>query len=399
MKQNLTNPNESLYKLGDLVTYLTNPFLKSVNELVLKAKSEYTPPVLVVFEINNPKNFNEQTGKKDVQYNCIFFNSKTCLFERKWFKETELKFVSDYENGSGNEFETISLSDAQQYVNKKFILKSVDVELKKLKSNFEKTDNVKTKITAHLDFVSPILTVLEVLSNENKKVFDNITGTKLRSAVLFKCKWFNAAKQTFSEDLIPSNVLTNVEQFDISKSEFSFDKDNYYLFPESTVKDKVYEVQDIVELLNISFNTYYYEFVYKNIFTQKINNMILTQDNISAIQEIPREDVFSSELIGINPQRIFKQLTPSTFKKGAFYKIVYKDKMAKITERMIYVIDIIAFNKSFTKVTLTPTQRSKTQTLHDLHCYIEAYCLLRNGDKRHFILNHENILSVKKFLL
>lgn len=139
--------------------------------------------------------------------------------------------------------------------------------------------------------------------------------------------------------------------------------------------------------------------MYRNIFTQKINNLILTTDNISAIKEVQKEDVFSGELIGINQQRVFKQLMPSTFKKDNFYKIVYKDKMNKITERIIYVIDVIAFNKSFTKVTLTTAQKSKSESLSDLHCYIEAYCLLRNGEKRHFVLNHENILSVKKFLM
>lgn len=393
------NINDPLYKLGDLVTYLTNPFLGSISELIVKAKSEYTPPILVVFEINNPKNYNEQTGKKDVQYNCIFFNTKTCLFERKWFKEIELKLIAENENSIDSELDVLALADAQQYVNNKYILKSVDIELKKLKSNYEKTDNVKTKITANLDFVSPILTVLEVLPNENKKVFDTVSGTKLRSQLLFKCKWFNSGKQGFSEEILPSNILKSVEDFDISNSEFSFNKENLYLFPESTVKDDVYELQDIVELLNISFNTYYYEFVYRNIFTQKVNNLILTKENISAIKEVQKEDVFSSELIGINQQRVFKQLMPSSFKKGNLYKIIYKDKMNKITERIIYFIEVIAFNTSFKKVELTSAQMSKSETLNDLHCYLEAYCLLRNGEKRHFVLSHENILSVKKFLM
>lgn len=398
MEQKSTKLNQPLYQLGDLVTYITNPFLNSISELIVKAKSEYTPPILVVFEISNAKNFNEQTGKKDVQYNCIFFNTKTCLFERKWFKEIELRLIEENRHND-SEADTKGLTDVQKYVNKKYILTSVDFELKKLKSNYEKTENVKTKITANLDFVPPILTVLEVLPNENKKVFDTVTGTKLRSQILLKCKWYNSAKQVFSEEILPLNVLKSVEEYDISNSEFSFDKENLYLFPESTIKDNVYEVQDVVELLNISFNTYYYEFVYRNVFTQKINNLILTTDNISAIKEVQKEDVFSGELIGINQQRVFKQLKPSTFKKNNFYKIVYKDKMNKITERIIYVIDVIAFNKSFTKVTLTTAQKSKSETLSDLHCYIEAYCLLRNGEKRHFVLNHENILSVKKFLL
>lgn len=126
--------------------------------------------------------------------------------------------------------------------------------------------------------------------------------------------------------------------------------------------------------------------MYRNIFTQKVNNLILTKDNISAIKEVQKEDVFSNELIGINQQRVFKQLMPSSFKKGNLYKIVYKDKMNKITERIVCVIEVIAFNKTFTKVTLTSAQMSKSETLNDLHCYIEAYCLLKNGERRHFFI-------------
>lgn len=237
MEQKSVKLDQPLFQLGDLVTYITNPFLNSISELIVKAKSEYTPPILVVFEISNAKNFNEQTGKKDVQYNCIFFNTKTCLFERKWFKEIELRLIEENRHNDA-EADTKGLTDVQKYVNKKYILTSVDFELKKLKSNYEKTENARTKITANLDFVPPILTILEVLQNENKKVFDTVTGTKLRSQILLKCKWYNSAKQGFSEEILPLNVLKSVEEYDIQTASFLLIKKIYICFPKVLLKTK-----------------------------------------------------------------------------------------------------------------------------------------------------------------
>lgn len=362
--------NETIFSLGDLVTTKNHPFFKdSTSKVIIKARAEFTPPILNIFEINLPEFFNENTGKKIIQYHCVYYDTKLGDFETRWFKENELKLIKSYEDIN-------ELDKEPNLINKQCILKSVDFELKKLKSNYESSFNHSSnKISAHLDFLPPLLEIIEIVNNGQDKNYDKKTGKKVKNNKQLKCKWYNPVKNTYSEKILPLNVLKLVELQDSNKLreiEKYINKDYYYCYK----KDKSIIIASIT---NIAFNHYQYQIYGENLITGKVEeldiNEIISKKPIPLKIEQPSTDsVYIDDEYPCIVNQEFKNIS---FDKGQHYFITYKDKLDRITKRIIKVESKLEIDIENKKVLI-----------------LEAICYLRNKEKRHFKVN--NILRAVK---
>ena len=398
MNANERNTLVPKFNLGDLVTVSTHPFTQNNADITLKARAEYTSPIFSIFEIKNSNLYNEETGLKDIQYHCVFFNSKTGLFERKWFKEQQLKLIKSYESLSDKVKESVYLEDVQNVVNAKVILQTVDIELGKTKSIFEKRLTNTNKLTAHLDFLPPIMLVLDVVKIENKKVFNPKTGVKNNSSILFKVKWYNHIKQCFSEDLLNPIVLRDVTSLNDESLLTSFKKDKYYVIPDSKIELGNSKFPNVIIADDICYNSYFYELSGRSIYNNDFLCKKILSDSSQVLKEIELENIFSEEKLGFVSEGVFKKLTPRSFTKGKVYKIVYKNKMGKISERVIYVNRIIILNSSLDQLNEN-AMSSKMDELDSTYQYfIEANCLMRNNELRHFRISSESVFSIKELI-
>lgn len=387
-----------IFNLGDLVAISIHPYTQNNSNVTLKARAEYTSPIFSIFEIKNSNLYNEETGLKDIQYHCIFFNTKTGLFERKWFKEQQLKLIKSYESLSDKVEESEYLNDIKKAVNEKVILQTVDLELGKTKSSFEKGSSITNKLTAHLDFLPPVMLVIDIVYNENKKAYNPKTGVKNISSIFLKVKWYNSVKQCFSEDLLNPIVLRDVTKLHDELLVTSFEKGNYYEIPNTKVELGKSKFPNVISAEDICYNSYHYELTGKSIYNNEIFNVHLLPESISELKEISIDNIFGEEKVGFGNDGIFKKLTPRSFSVGNVYKIVYKNKMGKVSERIIYVRKIIVLNSSLDQLN-EQTMISKMDELASDHQYfIEANCLMRNNELRHFRISSESVFSIKELI-
>ncbi|MFV0222834.1 hypothetical protein OBK16_10335 [Empedobacter falsenii] len=369
------------YKEGDLVTLKTHPFTEKSTDIFIQAKAEYTPPILNIFEVLIPNEYNEETGEKDIQYQCIYYNTKTGIFEKKWFKHNELKLIKK---------EVIEFSESSliEHIGKQVILKSVDLELNMRKSHLDIDKNSAQKKSHHLDFLPPPLQVIGVEENGDKKLFSKKTGKQVKPKYYFKVKWYNSIKDKFSEDIIPISAIKKVEKNENLLEIIKVGE--YYSFGTISIEKKEYN--DVVEIKGIYFNTYFYQVEVKSLLTQKVDFIDLKQ--FEEIEKFEAE-LFSNELLGVN-ELGYTRLEPVLFTLNNLYKIKYKDKFGRITDRIIYVEEILYFDEKYKKISVNEyKQKKKANTKDFCYTYLKAKCFLRNIETRHFQIDPDHIISVK----
>ncbi|WP_313580822.1 hypothetical protein [Chishuiella sp.] len=373
------------YKVGNLVTLKTHPFTEKCTDIYIQAKAEYTPPILNVFEVLISSEYKEETGEKDIQYQCIYYNTKSGIFEKKWFKHKELKLIKKEEKVI--EF---SESNLKEWIGKQVILKSVDLELNKRKSNLEIDNTLSQKKNHHLDFLPPLLEVIGIEENEDKKLYSKKTGEQVKPKYYFKVKWYNSIKDKFSEDILPLCVVKEVENHE-SLLENIKNEEKYKFDIIKITSDK--KIDDIIEVKNIYFNTYIYKVEVKSLLTQKVDFI-----DLKLFKEIEKfeSELYSNELLGIHESG-YTRLEPQLFSKNELYKIKYKDNFGRITDRIIYLEDIIYFDEQYKQMTVSDFQKkSKEKNKYVCYTYLKAKCFLRNMETRHFQIDSDHILSLKK---
>lgn len=380
-------------KLGDLYSLKNHPFELSFTDVKISALAVMTPPILVVSEIlNSPKEYDSETGKeKHKQIRCIFYSHKTHRFENIWFDTNILKEIFQEEEEE-NEVEpngeikttknikieypkSLSLETIKEkFLHTQVILKSCDYELGKLKTTFIKTDHKSSqKINAHLDFLPPVLTVIDVKINDEKANYNPKTGNlrKLSSAFLLKCKWYNPLSSSFSEEFIPIETIQEIEipssleyisKF-ISEKKFFRNILNLKNFPNLT--------HSYIQPLELTFNHYKYELKYFDFFLSRNQDMELSKFNYD--EESATIDDLITEKVPEYKSNIqeFSNVSAFVFEKDNYYRITYKDLYERITVRVIFVKEFIE-----KKVVI-------------------ADCLLRNGEERHFRLKEGSILKIE----
>ncbi|MBF4493301.1 hypothetical protein IRZ83_12875 [Flavobacterium sp. JLP] len=387
-------------RIGDLVSLKNHPFGIDADNVKISAFAGMTPPILVVSEImNSITEFDGDTGEeKPKQVKCIFYSHKSHKFENYWFNVKQLKIISKFEDDDEDEEKNVvvskkgefntaldsSLSDVgieypksnilselkKDFLNRQVILKSCDHELGKIKSTFSKVDNKSSqKLNSHLDFLPPVLTVIDVKLNDEKISFNTKSGNqkKIISYFLLKCKWYNPSSGGFSEDFIPIETVLLVQEVKSLEliSQFILDK----LFLRQNLENQIVLESGVVidhsyfQPIEIIFNHYYYKLKYYDFFKNRFNEIDLSKIDLD--EETVELSDFITEKIPEYKKQLeeFSSVKEFDFIVGNYYRITYKDLQEKITRRIILVKEFI---------------KDKV---------IIADCLLRDGEERHFRLD------------
>jgi len=393
-------------KIGDLVSLKNHPYDIGFSDVKISALAHMTPPILVVSEINNSsKEFDTETGEeKNKQVKCIFYSHKSYRFESYWFninfikliysfdeeeniieeKNTEIK-TSNIENlnSVGIKYPKSTLiSDLRnKFLNKEVILRSCDHELGKLKTTFSKTDNKSSqKLNSHLDFLPPVLTVIDVKINDEKISYNPKSGNqkKIFSNFLLKCKWYNSLGGNFSEEFIPIETILLVEKTNavellseliLTKMYFRHPFENHIVLENGLILEHSY-----IQPCELIFNHYKYKLKYFDFFKTRFFEIDLSEIGLNEDTEGFELSDFITQKIPFydNLEEEFISSKDYEFEKDNYYRITYRDQLERITKRVIFVKEFIAKQ------------------------ILIADCLLRDGEERHFRLKEESMLKIEK---
>ncbi len=376
-------------KNGDLVSLKSHPF-NIFNGTLIGAFVNNTPPIMVIAEVLNSTSYDTESEEVDSetkkakklpnQYLCYFYSSKTSSFDKYWFKENEIKRIDS--NSETIQEEIIKTEDKvsliNKYKDKLVVLKSADLELSKKKTTWSRTKEEDiNKTQAFLEFLSPVMIVLDVVENQNfnKDRINPKNGEikRVSCKFLLKCKWFNPIKQTFSEEIMPYNILQLVD----------FDEKKLEIIRDGIARKTVFVIKDdeniILEGTKHSFSNYILEL--KDVVIQNHTIKVFFKNLINNKLESSLID----NLIAENSGKEFKQFITSEFpnysnskynnpldlewQRDKFYKIDYLDKKGKFTSRII---------------TNCKVEEFETEDDEKDVKFVIANCLLREGKIRHF---------------
>lgn len=340
------------YEIGDVLCLNNHPYTNSESNILLQADASMIPPLMVVIEVLNDYTIwpdkpqhDENTGvikRNQTQVKCVFYSHKTHKFESNWFNNYQLRKIS-------SDKKSILKTDLKEIVGKNTILKTWDTELGKKKVSLKQNSNSNNVengiITAHLSFLPPVMTVIDVKKAQEIKEpnFDKKTGGEKRksSEFLLKCKWYNPYSDSYSEDFFPLETLELLEapNYDaISTIEKYINEGSIYIIFEKD-KNKV-----LAKPLQLYFNHCYYELEY---YDYIINSKKKIEIRYLSLGAKPVDNYFTD----VFPQRIeidkdysnvdiAKELELQKNKilenpKGKYYRIKYRNSKGDTSIRTI----------------------------------------------------------------
>ena len=376
--------------IGDLVSLKSHPF-NIFNESLIGAFVDNTPPIMVISEVLKSNSYDTESEEVDTetkkakklpnQYLCYFYSSKTSSFEKHWFKQNEIKKIDfDTENNKEEIKKTEDkVSLLNKYKDNLVVLKSADLELGKKKTTWSRTKEEDiNKTQAFLEFLSPVMTVIDVVENQNfnKDRVNPKNGEIKRESCKFllKCKWFNPIKQTFSEEIIPYKILQIVE-FNSNKIELikrGINTKNVFQLIEKdlniSLENSRYSFNKyIIELKEVVFQNHLMKIFYKNLINNKIESKII--ENLEIIDSEKEFKQFVDSEFPNYSNSEYNNPLKLEWQKDKFYKIDYLDKKGKFTTRIITNCKVEEFE--------TEDEEKDVK-------FVIANCLLREGKIRHF---------------
>ncbi len=375
------------YQIGNLVSLKNHPYTLNSNTKI-GANALMTPPIMVVTEILNQKKYNSDSEEKENLPNqilCTFYNSKNSSYEKHWFKTDEIieikKTDEELEENAKKEISTDTLSSLKtNFKNNLVVLVSADAELGKKKISWSKDkDDEKFRIESYLDFLPPVMTVLDVIENDkflkDRRNSEDGELKKDSSKYLLKCKWFNPTKQTFSEELIPYKIvqIVSVDSDKIKIIESGIQEKNLFKIPneihtESSKKDEI--KFSLVEIKDIILLNHRVKILFRDLFLNKTESKYLEEINFEKTNF--KVDELIKEKYPDYSSRAYNNINNLQWDVNAFYQINYIDKKGRFTTRII-----------------TNCEKTKFETEDgEEEVFIIANCLLRNGHIRHFKLKN-----------
>ena len=376
--------------IGDLVSLKSHPF-NIFNESLIGAFVDNTPPIMVISEVLKSNSYDTESEEVDIetnkvkklpnQYLCYFYSSKTSSFEKHWFKQNEIKKIDfDTENNQEKVTKTEDkVSLLNKYKDNLVVLKSADLELSKKKTTWSRTKEEDiNKTQAFLEFLSPVMTVIEVVENQNfnKDRVNPKNGEIKRESCKFllKCKWFNPIKQTFSEEIIPYKILQLVEfnSNKIESIENGINTKNVFQLIEKdlniSLENSRYSFNKyIIELKEVVIQNHLMKIFYKNLINNKIESKII--ENLEIIDSEKEFKQFVDSEFPNYSNSEYNNPLKLEWQKDKFYKIDYLDKKGKFTTRII---------------TNCKVEEFETEDDEKDVKFVIANCLLRDGKIRHF---------------
>lgn len=393
----------SNFIIGSLCSIKNHPFTVNNTDITISALAQMTPPVMVITEILNP-DYKFDTDSRDenkMQLRCIFYSHKTGKYESFWFNSNQLKLIFQ-ENTQLDDrvmIENVDFSENDKellqsgikhlkgsnikliknlFLQKQVVLKSCDIELGKKKTTFEEENlKAKSKINAHLDFLPPVMTVIDVKCNEEKIKHNSKDGKqkKIMSNFQLKCKWFNPNLNTFSEDFLPiesvmminmdNSIIEELSRCIIEKKLFEFSYDIPLVLECGNELHRT-----LIQPIELTFNHHKYHLKYYDFFKSAYDKTDVSKIDIRELMNL--NVIISNKLPRYEKDFGFLTTDEFVYKTGHFYRITYKDTQDKISKRVIYVLQYVV-----DKV-------------------IIADCLLRDGAERHFKPSSSNILKIEE---
>lgn len=278
-------------KIGSLVVSKAHPYLIS-DSIKIGANINHTPPIMIAAEFLNSNKFDTESTdippkKIPSQVFCYFYSSKNGTIEKHWFSSNQISLLNQEDNNlETTELGQLDLENNQdilfpitiptkeqlkaQFLNKEVILKSANSEINKQTINI--SNNLREnsyKLVNFVEFLPPIMSVIDIIENKNfiDNRVDEKTGNikKISTKFFLKCKWFNHVKQTYSEDLIPPQVVENIihNQDKISTVKDGIKNQNIYQLEIDTKKYDLILLKEIICLNHIT------KLIYRSILTHE----------------------------------------------------------------------------------------------------------------------------------
>lgn len=361
--------SDSKFQLGNTVSTSAHPYTAPNGSEAVKigAYHHFTPPLMLVVAIHF-SNYDPETGKQKISYQCIYYATSSGTFETGWFQEQELRSGAIDSEDKGalykNNKDKSLAQVKKELLNTQVILRSVDLELQKKQvfKGYKNPNHYNEKPL--LDFLPPLGTVIDVCREDNPLQYNKKTGFKRHEQSRYKLKlrWWNNKTSRFSEVEVPLCALKQVDMTEVAgpstKQIYLYRNDSLELEENSEVDiDQV-----ALRFEEIIFDHYKFKYCFKNCFTQEMVNL-----NKSELSKLADKET-SSQLIK-PPYQQYGPLSKQELKdlKGTWLRILYMAQTGKFTARIIYFKDYY------------PKEREEAGCI-----IIEANCLLRNGAKRHF---------------
>ena len=376
----------SNFILGEIVTLRHHPYFDSIVDIYISADSTMTPPLMVITEIL--ASFLDGKNESEEQIKCIFYSHKTHKYEENWFFPQQVKKISDSQSDLFKVDEIINEGAVvESMIHKNVILKTWKTELVKKKISLnDSNSNVRTNktITANLNFLPPVMTVLRVMKNDKIKILEKkpVRRERKESLFLYTCRWFNPKTDSFSQGEFSPESLELVENNDNIVSMFNDFILNQTIFKFNNPNITLNNGDTMGKAVKITYNHCYYELEYIDFLKNKSETLNLIRFNVSDFK-ISKKPVlkfapsFSEIHIGLTVIDFIKLeiIAKPDLAKKRIFRIKYIDRNENFTVRTIanceyhYNGDLIEF---------------RANKIDNRENYIKARCFSRNEDFRYF---------------
>ena len=369
------------FKIGEIVALLPHPYYKGLTDVVISGDHIPLSPLMIIGEVFkkspivkevpqalksetitegvNLENVKTDETKREVVkilYKCFWYSNKKSNFDEAWLALENLKLIEPT-----FEEQDLSIGDLVYF-------KTMELELQKLKSSFNidisnVSNNERTVISPLLEFVSPIMQIIDIKSiseTEKKTNLKKERHEKLISKGLAKCKWFNPGNGKISEGLLPIECLKKIK---LISDEFLRQLNN------SIKSGKVYkcEISKTSTLFKprkiLYKNGSYYvsglEYIsnsVKEILVDKLDHALIVDNPI--LKTGPSFDDLSKPEISKQAMAELILLVEQAIQGKNYIKMVYRNRNEKVDSRVISKF-----------VILLDENKAKT--------FVQGYCHLR----------------------
>ncbi|WPR76020.1 hypothetical protein [Algoriphagus sp. NG3] len=366
--------------IGDTVAFKSHPYNSSSNEKLITSEivGEHlmTPPLMVVIETlyhlkgsYDDKSGNEILPKKSHSVKCLWYNSSLHQFEETWLQQNELKkVICDYNeiNITSEEFK-----DWKDLKYQLVSLRTIKQELEKEKRSARKEGSTKKdQITHYLEFVSPVMELLEIKKYEIKEAqFDPKNGERKKGFPKFiaKCKWYNPKGSKYSERFLPLealNIIPEIKSDTLDSISKIIEEENY-----------IYDVKIVNEIER--------KYLFKPTLLHKSGYYYLSGYNILTNKE---GSIQLENKEYANAANIFGETWPMfTIERKMISIVAFIE--ANIEVENYWLIKYENYHGEVTSRTITPKTINEDQIANgeetSIVKYLTAHCHLRTAE-RHF---------------
>lgn len=193
--------------------------------------------------------------------------------------------------------------------------------------------------TNHLEFLPPVMTVIDFRYCDDKNKFCNKTGKPL---IEFKCKWYNSKLKTFSEEFLNIDLLFIVDfpsvledyAAKIDGNSYNLIKMKKYIMLEDSGEINVkYTLAQVESILH---KHYYYEVLTSDLLKGKKNSVLIG----SKIMSIEPNILWGPTYPDYKNKSYFNRINDYDFKENEYYFISYTDKAKRFSKRVVKIRDI-----------------------------------------------------------